>query len=331
MPGSRHGPSHRGDPLPEVPSSVPGEYAEAYRAAYEKALRGFQTQSDEARTGEITAADAAATEAPAAEAPDTEAPAAEAPATGTPGTWIPASGVAGQDVATEYRTRPGWLAPVALAAVALVFVGCAYALGRMVSGGDESTAAPGSGSSTRPVDQTTAAEPTESPGSAVAAPKPWAGEVAPVRPVEVEVACTAPAGVDAAGKKVSYRAAAMIDGKTATAWRCPGTAIGQRIRIRLPEHTDLAEVGLIPGYAKTDAQSKVDRYAENNRITRVRWLLADGTRVEQALSGNPKDRSMRTIRVPATEGDVVTLEIVEVAKGKRNTTMISELSIGAAR
>ena len=116
-----------------------------------------------------------------------------------------------------------------------------------------------------------------------------------------------------------------------TAWRCEGSAIGQRISFSLPAGRQLAEVGLIPGYAKTDATSGDDRYAENNRITRVTWVLADGTEVEQALSADPKDRSMRTIRVPAVAGDSVALIIGGVATGERDTTMISEVRLAAKK
>ena len=61
----------------------------------------------------------------------------------------------------------------------------------------------------------------------------------------------------------------------------------------------------------------------------TRAILADGTEVEQEISDDPTDRSLRTIRVPATSGDQVVLRIDEVAKGKRNTTMISEVRFAA--
>lgn len=216
-----------------------------------------------------------------------------------------------------------------MVATALVFIGCAYVLGRMVSGDADPGTAPRP--ETDSVAPTPAATPTET-----AEPKPdaeaepWSGAVAGVEPRKVEAACTAPDGVDAAGRKVSYAAGRMIDGKADTAWRCEGKALGQRLRIALPSGTRLAEVGLIPGYAKTDPKTGADRYAENNRITKVRWTLADGTEMVQSMSANPADRSIRTMRVPATEGDTVTLQILEVARGSRNTTMISELRFAGA-
>ncbi len=66
----------------------------------------------------------------------------------------------------------------------------------------------------------------------------------------------------------------------------------------------------MPGYAKTDPANGVDRYAENNRITRVRWRFDDGTTFVQRMSANPGDRSMRTMRIPVTQTSRVVLEIL---------------------
>ena len=49
----------------------------------------------------------------------------------------------------------------------------------------------------------------------------------------------------------------------------------------------VAELALVPGYAKTDAADGTDRYAENRRITAVRWRFDDGTTVEQELDPDP--------------------------------------------
>jgi hypothetical protein len=147
--------------------------------------------------------------------------------------------------------------------------------------------------------------------------------------VKVEVGCTAPAGTDAGGAKVDYVAANMTDGKPETTWRCDGDATGRKIRLVLDRAVPVAEVGLIPGYAKSDEKDGTDRYAENNRITKVRWTIG-GTVVEQELSPDPRDRTLRTVRVPRTTASSITLEILSVARGPRNTTAISELSVGEA-
>ena len=89
----------------------------------------------------------------------------------------------------------------------------------------------------------------------------------------------------------------------------------------------MAEVGLIGGYAKIDPESGADRYAENNRVLRVRWTFSDGTAVEQRL--DPEDRDVQTVRVPRTASDTLTLTILRVEPGPRNTTAISEVRVAA--
>jgi hypothetical protein len=88
-------------------------------------------------------------------------------------------------------------------------------------------------------------------------------------------------------------------------------------------------VGLVPGYAKTDETDGTDRFAENNRVKRVRWTIGD-TRVVQRMSGSPDDRNLQLIRVPRTRTDTVELEILAVKKGPRNRTAISEIQLGRA-
>ena len=91
----------------------------------------------------------------------------------------------------------------------------------------------------------------------------------------------------------------------------------------------VGQVGLVPGYAKTDEQSNADRFAENNRVKRVRWTIGD-TKVVQRFSGSPDDRNLQLLRVPKTRADTVELEILAVKKGPRNKTAISEIQIGRA-
>ena len=75
--------------------------------------------------------------------------------------------------------------------------------------------------------------------------------------------------------------------------------------------------------------SHEDRFAENNRVTRVRWTIGD-IEVVQKMSGAADDRSLQLIRVPRTTTDKVELEILAVKKGPRNNTAISEVQLGQA-
>ncbi len=304
------GPEHPDSPPPEVPE----EFVDAYREAYRRALE--------------SGVDAA---------PDHAAPDHAAQAMVTPGQDVPLAatrpdeGPAPARRTTRWRDAR-WLWPVAIGASALVLVTAAYAAGRALSGdGSESggSARPSAARTTTP-DRArsphagpTEAEPSTAPGG-------WAGAVADVEVRAISADCTAPPSNDSAGHRVTYVPENAIDDRADTAWRCAGKAIGQQLTLRMSEDVDVAEVGLVPGYAKTDPASGADRYAENNRITRVRWILGDGDSVVQRLDPDPSSRSVQLLRVPRTTTDTVTLEILGVRRGPRNTTAISQIVVRSA-
>ncbi|MCX6396644.1 MAG: hypothetical protein NTV23_09170 [Propionibacteriales bacterium] len=216
-----------------------------------------------------------------------------------------------------------------LAGVALVLIVAAYLVGDLLSGDDESPPVPQSQPSAvtgSPVAPT----PSSTPTPRIALGPVWDGPVEPVAIESALASCTAPAGVDSANRPVSYASENAIDDDPSTAWRCNGRARGETITLTLPGSVEVGEVGLVPGYAKTDPISGTDRYAENNRITRVRWFLADGVVVDQVLDPDRADRSVQLIRVPRTATSEVTVEIRSVQRGPRNTTAISSVVVAAA-
>lgn len=215
----------------------------------------------------------------------------------------------------DRRTRPVTL--IALAALALLLVLGAFGIGRLFA--DDAAQ-----DETSPSD--TGAETGESGGSQEK-PERYAGPVDAVRIAGANATCQTANSVDAAGNPTSYEPAKAFDSDISTAWRCDGSGKGQRFTVQLPSEVVVAEVGLVPGYAKTDPASGVDRYAENNRITKVRWRFDDGTTVVQKMSGNPGNRSMRTIRVPETATRSVVIEILASQPGPRNTVAISEIRV----
>lgn len=156
----------------------------------------------------------------------------------------------------------------------------------------------------------------------------WSGPVSPVRIAHAHATCTAPPGVDSAGNPVRYAARNMVDRVTDTAWRCDGSARGVTLTLGLGHPVRIGEVGMIPGYAKTDPYTHASRYAENNRITRVRWTIG-GTEVVQRLDGSPTLRGMQLLRVPPTTASRVRLQIQQVTPGPRHTTAISEVRVAA--
>jgi hypothetical protein len=143
---------------------------------------------------------------------------------------------------------------------------------------------------------------------------------------------TAPPNEDVNGDQVSYDASNMLDGVPETAWRAPGDATGMALTFTLRDPTELHEVGLINGYAKTSTGSKgrtFDWYHGNRRVESVVWVFDDGTKVRQKLDDST-DLQMVDV------GDVVTskvvLRLVTVSKpGKgdaaRDYTAISEVSL----
>jgi hypothetical protein len=276
---------------PGTPPEVPQEYAAIYRDAYERALSDEDGLADELLTATA--------------------------------------------IAPEPTERPAWLVPAGLGA-ALVLVLCAFVLGKMLSSDDSGDTTGDPAAATRPAASTSPSH-TPSKRSTPATPrktaatKAWTGRVSPVAVNAVTATCTARPGTDSAGKPVRYDAGNTVDGDPSTAWRCDGQGIGTVLTLTLPAGTEVGQVGLIPGYAKTDARSGADRYAENNRITKVRWTLADGSVVVQKLDPGPENRRVQLMRVPRTATGTVTLEILAVDRGTRNTTAISEIEVYRAR
>ena len=288
---------------PEIPDApppeVPEEFADAYREAYRRALEagdGFP-----------------------------EVPPHEVVLVGTH-----RSGAAAATPVVAGIRSSRWFLPAVIGASGLVLVLAAYAVGKAVSHDDEPSAASTAGSTTRPhVSPSTRTKPPKSVAPSTA-PGGWSGPVTAVSVDAISADCTAPPGRDSAGHKVTYVPKNAIDAKADTAWRCNGTAIGQKLTLRMSGDVDVAEVGLVPGYAKTDPESGVDRYAENNRISRVRWTLGDGQSIVQRLDTGRSSRAVQLLRVPRTTTDTITLEVLAVARGPRNTTAISDIRVLAA-
>ena len=300
-------------PPGSLPPEVPEEFAAAYRAAYERALAA-QSEGSQHRgesEGEVDDAD---------DLPERRGRLV----VGTHRT----ESYDGEPTVVEKLTDSPWFVPLLLTLLALLLILGAYAVGRSFAGkvndDADSSSDPGvvlsekgSGNARQPVS-------SQAPGEGA-----WDGKVKRIRDVKAKASCTSPQGLDAAGAEVSYEAANLTDGVADTTWRCDGTAVGEKITLKLPDDLAIGEVGLIPGYAKTDEASGVDRYAENNRVKRVRWTIGD-TVVVQKIKTKPSDRSLRLLRVPRTETDEVVLEILAVKKGPRNTTAISEIQVASA-
>lgn len=209
------------------------------------------------------------------------------------------------------------LAALALGAAALALVGGAFGIGRVIVDGGPSVQS-GAAAAGHDTDQAPEQERA-----------PYRGAVSTVPVVGAEASCQSPSSVDAAGNPVGYAPSRTHDQDLSTAWRCNGDGRGERLTLDLPSGTRVAEVGLVPGYAKTDPADGTDRYAQNNRITEVRWHFDDGSAHVLAMDGAPGDRSMRTLRIPVTRTSSVVLEILRSQQGSRNTIAVSEVRLAS--
>jgi hypothetical protein len=111
-----------------------------------------------------------------------------------------------------------------------------------------------------------------------------AARVGPLQPVSVRATCQADPGVDSAGNAITYEPDLTLDAVPATAWRCPGSAVGQQLVYDFGGPVTLASVGLVPGYAKVDPVDGSNRFAENRTVTAVTWRFDDGTSFRQTIS-----------------------------------------------
>jgi hypothetical protein len=180
--------------------------------------------------------------------------------------------------------------------------------------GPTSSAQPPSSS---PVSESPASS-SPSPPSTQATPP---GPVTELRPTAVRADSTSPPSVDDSGQQVSYDATNVVDGRADTAWRTAGDASGQSLYFDFGRPVDLATVGLIPGYAKTDAATGADRFVQNRRVVSVAWTADDGFSLVQDF------RDQRTLQTVAFDRTTTTLTLTilaTTAPGDRDFTALSE-------
>jgi hypothetical protein len=290
----------------DVPPDLPAEYAEAYRRGYERALNG-----------------------------EPSPPEAPAPATGTEPTQVfdsfesvMAAGTVETDEPGDDRVpaeRPAWFVPAVFAGLVVLLLVGAFGIGKLVAGG-----MPGGAAQAGATDGVTVPG-GASPARHQASGTKYDGPTEAAAIGGANASCQAPSGVDSAGHEVSYAATNVYDDDLTTAWRCDGSGVGEKVTLDLADPVSVGEVGLVPGYAKTDPRNGADRYAENNRITKVRWVFSDGTTVVQRFDGSARNRKLQSMRIPVTKADQVVVEILASTPGQRNTVAISEVRIGRTR
>lgn len=151
------------------------------------------------------------------------------------------------------------------------------------------------------------------------------GPVARLAIADVSASSTAPPGEEADGSSVSYGADQTVDGERSTTWRCVGDCTGQTLTIDLGGERSVTEVGLLPGYAKTDPTDGTNRYFQNRRVSSVQWTFDDGTSVQQSFDTD--DAQVQGIDVEATTREITILITGTTPPGSRDFTPISEIHV----
>jgi hypothetical protein len=321
----------------DLPPDVSPEYAEAYRRAYLRALSQpvSSDPADAEATQQLGSLDSLLTASPEPHEAPTEAEGPyDASAPEAPEGYDAYAGYDDFTAEPAPRERPAWLVPALLAGMVVLLLAAAYGAGTLFSSSvDDNAAQDEPDGVVMGEDGSNAASPegdgtprdTKSPQG-----KPYQGATDAAAIGSAQASCQAPSSVDAAGNPTRYPASNAFDGDLTTAWRCSGDGVGERLQLNRSDTVRVGELGIVPGYAKTDPRNGIDRYAENNRLTKVRWTFADGTSVVQELDGSPDNRSMQTMAVPLVETNTVTLEVLDSTGGRRNTIAVSEVRVGAA-
>ncbi|MFD6195318.1 discoidin domain-containing protein [Mycobacteriaceae bacterium NPDC060252] len=202
------------------------------------------------------------------------------------------------------RSHRGIIMAFAMLAALLVVVGLGY-VGYMAVRGDGSTQQQTHGM-LPPNDPKT----TSSAAATTTAPPPVPSS--PIKPVDLSTNCVqAEDGTDSNGVKYVYDPAKAFDNDPLTAWRCQWKEQdGQSITAKFDHPTLVTSVGLVPGYAKTDIDGS-DRFAQNRKITRVRWEFSDGSSIKQQV---PVSRALASVKVNVVT-DSVTMVIEATEPG----------------
>ncbi|MGY1723829.1 NADase-type glycan-binding domain-containing protein [Blastococcus sp. SYSU DS0533] len=154
-------------------------------------------------------------------------------------------------------------------------------------------------------------------GTAVAG----AGAAPALQPVSVRATCQAPPSADSLGNTTTYGPELTLDAVGATAWRCPGVAVGQQLVYDFGAPVTVTSVGLVPGYAKVDSADGTDRFLENRTVTEVTWRFDDGSAHRQSIAS--PSPAAADLELP---GGVRTRQVVLEIAGTGNDTAVRDFT-----
>ena len=153
-------------------------------------------------------------------------------------------------------------------------------------------------------------------------------EVGPLAIRTVTPSATGSPSIDSAERPVTFGGDNLHDGDTTTAWRVENDGKDVELVLTLDGEKTVSRVGLVPGYAKTDETSKVDRFEENGRVTLVSWEFDDERPQEQVISRPTRDWAWLTLDEPVVTTTVtLVIEASQPGTRKDRTTAISEVQV----
>ena len=142
--------------------------------------------------------------------------------------------------------------------------------------------------------------------------------------VQVIASETAPSSTDAAGNRVTYVPANVIDGDVQTAWRAPGNGHGVSITLIFDNPINLVRIGLIPGYAKTDPETGANRFLQDRIITAVAYQIPGLPNTTKTFKQRPVPQF---VRLRATTSRITVKIVGTSASGGLDYTAISEIYV----
>lgn len=168
--------------------------------------------------------------------------------------------------------------------------------------------------------------PTTAPGAAALTPTTTLvpQPPKPLVPISASATSFADAAQNGCGESTSYEPSQLLDNDPSTAWRTVGDGRNVKITLSFAEAHRFTEVGLIPGYDKTDQCTGIDRFVQMRRIKKVRWTFDDGTTVEQLFTD---ERSSQAIAVQAVSTRVVVEILQTTTQRELDYTAISDIQL----
>jgi hypothetical protein len=96
--------------------------------------------------------------------------------------------------------------------------------------------------------------------------------------------------------------------------------------------SQVAELGLINGYAKVDPKTRAHRYPEYRRIRKVTWTFPNGDSFTEDLKDNVE--AVQRLRIPVQAADQVTMTIGKSTRPgsslkSRDAILVSEATMAA--